>query len=157
MNFLDKDTFSTVIENAPLISIDLVVKNSEDKILLGQRVNKPAKNSWFVPGGRIYKDESIEQAFQRITKDEIGKIYKIDNAKFKGVYQHFYNDNVFDDNFSTHYIVLGFEILINEELSLNTIQHDKYKWLTIEELLNHSEVSSYVKDYYNKEKGIKND
>ena len=68
MNFLDKDTFSTVIENAPLISIDLVVKNSEDKILLGQRVNKPAKNSWFVPGGRIYKDESIEQAFQRITK-----------------------------------------------------------------------------------------
>ena len=92
--FLDKDTFSTVIENAPLISIDLVVKNSEDKILLGQRVNKPAKNSWFVPGGRIYKDEKIEDAFQRITKDEIGKIYKIDNAKFKGVYQHFYNDNV---------------------------------------------------------------
>ena len=157
MNFLDKDTFSTVIENAPLISIDLVVKNSEDKILLGQRVNKPAKNSWFVPGGRIYKDESIEQAFQRITKDEIGKAYDISNAKFKGVYQHFYDDNVFNDNFSTHYIVLGFELVIKEELSLGTIQHEKYIWFTKDELLNSPEVYSYVKDYFNEEKGIKND
>ena len=48
--------------------------------------------------------------------------------------------------------MLGFEILINEELSLNTIQHDKYKWFTIEELLNHSEVYSYVKDYFKKKK-----
>ena len=157
MNFLDKDTFSTVIENAPLISIDLVVKNSEDKILLGQRVNKPAKNSWFVPGGRIYKDESIEQAFQRITKDEIGKAYDISNAKFKGVYQHLYDENVFNDNFSTHYIVLGFELVIKEELSLGTIQHDKYKWFTQEELLNNKDVYIYVKDYFQKEKGIKND
>ena len=157
MNFLDKDTFSTVIENATLISIDLVVKNCDDKILLGQRVNKPAKNSWFVPGGRIYKDESIEQAFQRITKDEIGKAYDILNAKFKGVYQHFYDDNVFNDNFSTHYIVLGFELVIKEELSLGTIQHDKYKWFTQEELLNNKDVYTYVKDYFKKEKGIKND
>ena len=157
ISFLDKDTFSTVIENAPLISIDLVVKNSEDKILLGQRVNKPAKNSWFVPGGRIYKDKSIEQAFQRITKDEIGKAYDISNAKFKGVYQHFYDENVFNDNFSTHYIVLGFELVIKEELSLGTIQHDKYKWFTQEELLNNKDVYTYVKDYFKKEKGIKND
>ncbi len=157
MSFLDKDTFSSVIQNAPLISIDLVVKNSEDKILLGQRVNKPAKNSWFVPGGRIYKDEKIENAFQRITKDEIGKAFDISNAKFKGIYQHFYDDNVFNDNFSTHYIVLGFELVIKEELSLDTIQHEKYKWFTKEELLCSEDVYSYVKDYFKKEKGIKND
>lgn len=157
ISFLDKDTFSSVIQNAPLISIDLVVKNSEDKILLGQRVNKPAKNSWFVPGGRIYKDEKVEDAFQRITKDEIGKAFDISNAKFKGIYQHFYDDNVFNDNFSTHYIVLGFELVIKEELSLDTIQHEKYKWFTQKELLNNQNVYLYVKDYFKKEKGIKND
>ena len=48
--------------------------------------------------------------------------------------------------------MLRFEILINEELSLNTIQHDKYKWFTIEELLNHSEVYSYVKIILKKKK-----
>lgn len=155
--FLEKELFSSIIENTPLISIDLVIKNNENKILLGKRVNKPAKNSWFVPGGRIYKDESIQQAFQRITKDEIGKIYDIANAHFKGVYQHFYDDNVFNDNFSTHYIVLGFELVIKEELSLGTIQHEKYKWFTQDELLNSEDVYSYVKDYFKKEKGIKND
>ena len=153
--FLEKELFSSIIENTPLISIDLVVKNHENKILLGKRINKPAYNSWFVPGGRIYKDEKIEDAFQRITKDEIGKIYKIDNAKFKGVYQHFYEDNVFNDNFSTHYIALGFEIIIKEELPLNTKQHEKYKWLSENELLNSDDVYTYVKDYFKKEKGIK--
>ena len=115
--FLEKELFSSIIENTPLISIDLIIKDSEGKILLGQRINKPAKNSWFVPGGRIYKDEKIEDAFKRITKDEIGKEFNISNSSFKGVYQHFYDDNVFNDNFSTHYIVLGFELVIKEELS----------------------------------------
>jgi colanic acid biosynthesis protein WcaH len=155
--FLEKELFSSIIENTPLISIDLIIKNSEGKVLLGKRINKPAKNSWFVPGGRIFKDEKIEDAFERITNDEIGKKYTIEKAKFKGVYQHFYNDNVFSDNFSTHYIVLGFELVINEILSLGTIQHEKYKWFDIEDLITHDEVYSYVKDYFIKEKGIKND
>jgi colanic acid biosynthesis protein WcaH len=155
--FLEKELFSSIIENTPLISIDLIIKDSEGKILLGQRINKPAKNSWFVPGGRIYKDEKIEDAFKRITKDEIGKEFNISNSSFKGVYQHFYDDNVFNDNFSTHYIVLGFELVIKEELSLGTIQHEKYKWFTQDELLKSDEVYSYVKDYFNIKKGIKND
>ena len=155
--FLEKELFSSIIQNAPLISIDLVVKNSDDKILLGKRVNKPAKNSWFVPGGRIFKDETMQDAFKRITKDEIGKAYDISNASFKGVYQHFYDDNVFNDNFSTHYIVLGFELVIKEELSLGTVQHEKYKWFDEDVLLASTEVYTYVKDYFKKEKGIKND
>ena len=126
--FLEKNLFSNIIENTPLISIDLIVKNQNDEILLGQRLNKPAKDSWFVPGGRIYKDEPIEKAFQRLTQIELGKSLTIENAKFLGVYQHFYDNNVFNDDFSTHYIVLGFEIVIIEKLSLDTIQHKNQKW-----------------------------
>ena len=43
------------------------------------------------------------------------------------------------------------------ELSLDTIQHEKYKWFEEDELQNSSEVYSYVKDYFKKQKGIKND
>jgi colanic acid biosynthesis protein WcaH len=153
--FLEKELFSSIIANAPLISIDLVIKDSEGKVLLGKRINKPAKNSWFVPGGRIYKDESLENAFKRTTKDKIGKTYDIKDATFKGIYQHFYDDNVFNDEFSTHYIVLGFELIIKEDLSLNTVQHEKYKWFTENELLESKDVYTYVKDYFKKEKGIK--
>lgn len=153
--FLEKDIFSSVIKNAPLISIDLIVKNQEKKVLLGKRVNKPAVNSWFVPGGRIYKEETIEDAFSRLTLGELGKSLDIKDTIFIGVYQHFYDDNVFGDDFSTHYIVLGFELYIEEELYLDNIQHEKQKWFTIEKLLGSNEVYSYTKDYFKKEKGLK--
>jgi colanic acid biosynthesis protein WcaH len=152
--FLDKETFSTVIANTPLISIDLIVRNSDDKVLLGQRVNKPAKNSWFVPGGRIFKDETIEKAFKRITQDELGIQCHIKSASFKGVYQHFYEDNVFGDEFSTHYIVMAFELRLTNTPMTNT-QHEKYLWFTQNELLNSDDVYFFVKDYFDEKKGIK--
>ena len=33
------------------------------------------------------KDETLEEAFTRTCKDEIGKAYKISDATFKGIYQ----------------------------------------------------------------------
>lgn len=153
--FLKKELFSSIIENTPLISIDLIVRNQDDDILLGQRLNKPAKDSWFVPGGRIYKDESIEDAFNRISLDEIGVKFNIDDGKFLGVYQHLYDNNVFNDSFSTHYIVLGFELVIEETLSLDTIQHKSQKWFKPNELLEDKKVHNNVKDYLKKEKGIR--
>lgn len=157
--FLEKEVFSTVIASTPLISIDLIIRNSEEKILLGKRLNKPAKNSWFVPGGRVFKDEKIENAFKRITSDELGVQIDIKSASFKGVYQHFYDDNVFGDNFSTHYIVLAFQLrLTNTPMMDNTNkQHENYKWFSEDELIKSDDVYFYVKDYFDNNKGIKND
>lgn len=154
--FLDRELFSSIIEQTPLISIDLIVKNRDEQILLGKRVNNPAKDYWFVPGGRIYKDETIEAAFQRITQDEIGERYLISDANFLGVYQHFYDNNVFNDNFSTHYIVLAFQLPITNRPLTNN-QHTSYQWFTQSELVDHDRVYGYVKDYFNPQKGIRHD
>jgi len=43
---LDNQTFKTVINSTPLISIDLLVRKN-NKILLGKRVNKPAQFFFF--------------------------------------------------------------------------------------------------------------
>ncbi|MBF4436458.1 NUDIX domain-containing protein, partial [Vibrio anguillarum] len=66
------NTFKTIIENTPLVSIDLVVYNQKNEALLGKRNNRPAQGYWFVPGGRILKDESIAVAFRRLTLNELG-------------------------------------------------------------------------------------
>lgn len=65
---LKLDTFRTVVESTPLVSIDLVVRNQQGNILLGERTNRPAQGYWFVPGGRILKDETFEGAFKRLTE-----------------------------------------------------------------------------------------
>ncbi len=70
--FLEETVFSQVVASTPLISIDLILKSPDNLILLGERLNKPAQGFWFVPGGRVYKNESLDNAFVRITESELG-------------------------------------------------------------------------------------
>ncbi len=146
--FLDSTTFSTIIGNTPLISIDLIVKNDQGQVLLGKRVNKPALDSWFVPGGRIYKDETLDDAFARIVNDELGLSFNRLDAKFYGLYEHFYEDNVFGDDFSTHYIVLAHEIHIESSIPLTNDQHSSYQWFDTKMLFSDDTVYNYTKDYF---------
>ena len=120
MAFLEKSVFTTVINSTPLVSIDLLIENTDGKILLGYRNNRPAKGYWFVPGGRIQKGESMDDAFQRLTQSEIGEVFKRENAIFLGPYEHFYDDYVFGEDVSTHYVVLGYKLICDIDLS---IQH----------------------------------
>ncbi len=163
--YLDNDTFAKVIDATPLISIDLVVRNANGQILLGLRTNRPAQGFWFVPGGRIYKNESIESAFKRLTKAELGVEISIANAKYLGLYEHFYNDSVFGSgsdakSISTHYVVNGFEIVLpvlDSEHTFHTLpkdQHEDYRWLTEAELLAAPNVHVHSKWYFNKNIGF---
>ncbi|MBN2611022.1 MAG: GDP-mannose mannosyl hydrolase [Bacteroidales bacterium] len=149
---LDYSTFKTVVKNTPLISIDLIVYNALHKILLGWRVNSPARDTWFVPGGRINKNETVAQAFSRITAAELGKEFHISAAQFMGVYEHIYPKENFtgSNDFDTHYIVLGFRIDLTENLNnLPPQQHKNYKWADVKEILNDCDVHQNVKNYFN--------
>ncbi|WP_019615902.1 GDP-mannose mannosyl hydrolase [Psychromonas ossibalaenae] len=148
---LPLSTFKTVIASTPLVSIDLIVKNKDGKVLLGKRTNRPAKGYWFVPGGRVLKDESLDLAFNRLIKIELGLSGV--KAGFKGVYQHFYEDNFSEDNFTTHYVVLAYEIIFNGELSsLPDEQHSGYSWFSESGLLEDSDVHTHTKWYFQADK-----
>lgn len=77
-------------------------------MLFGYRNNRPAKGSWFVPGGRIMQD-----AFKRISHGEIGIESELCNSYCLGPYEHFCEDNISSDKFSTHYVALGYRIVID--------------------------------------------
>ncbi|MBM7072037.1 GDP-mannose mannosyl hydrolase [Shewanella sp. 202IG2-18] len=146
---LDINTFKTIVKNTPLISIDLIIKNKKGDVLLGLRTNRPAKDYWFVPGGRILKDESLVAAFSRLAKNELGKSISIADANFLGVYQHFYSDNFSEDDFSTHYVVLGYELTLDIDLSdLPEQQHSDYQFLSVSSLLDSDDVHQHTKDYF---------
>lgn len=140
------EQFKIVVEYAPLISIDLITIY-QNKVLLGKRINKPAKDFYFTTGGIVRKNESFHEAQKRIAKDELGLELNT-NLKFIGVFEHFYTDSVFDD-ISTHYVNHGYLLELDEELkSLPKEQHSDYKWFTIKELLQSDKVHTYVKDYF---------
>ncbi|HUH42896.1 MAG TPA: NUDIX domain-containing protein [Sulfurimonas sp.] len=144
--FIPTEQFKTVVEYAPLISIDLVTIY-QDKVLLGKRVNKPAFGFYFTTGGIVRKNESFKDAQKRIAKDELG-IELTQKPKFIGVFEHFYYDSIFED-ISTHYVNHGYLLELDKELkNIPQEQHSIYKWFTIKELMNSNEVHKYVKDYF---------
>ena len=135
LQWLDNETFSEVIERTPLISIDLLVENERGEYLLGLRKNRPAQGYWFVPGGRILKNESLDKAFKRLTKVELGIEFERNQSECKGVYEHFYQDSVFGEQISSHYIALAQKIKINSiAIRIDEQQHSEHKWLKPEEI-----------------------
>ena len=153
---LDSVLFSSIVANTPLVSIDLVVRNGSGEILLGRRTNRPAQGMWFVPGGRIRKDESIQNAFLRLSREELGAAVPVDEAQFLGVYEHFYPDNFSGDGFSTHYVVLGYQLTLDLPLDqLPDVQHENYCWWEPAALLQSKEVHLHSKWYLDPKVGIK--
>lgn len=132
---LNKEQFLEVIARTPLVSIDLVIRDTKNGILLGRRVNEPARGKWFVPGGRILKGENLDDAFERISKDEIGIKHSRNEARLLGAFTHLYDTNVFlEDGISTHYIALAFELQLADSIKIReTPQHSEYKWFAIED------------------------
>jgi colanic acid biosynthesis protein WcaH len=148
--FLPEETFLNIVQNAPLVSIDLIVRNPEGEILLGWRKNEPAKNTFFVPGGRILKNETISSAFGRITESELGYCEDISNSHFVGVFEHIYATNFSEQQgVGTHYVVLAYELPLRmSSSSLPPTQHDRYEWMSPEALLQKPEVHPLVKNYF---------
>ena len=147
---LGKASFMEVVKYTPLVAIDLVIRNPAGKILLGLRNNEPAKNYWFVPGGRIYKDETMTKAFRRITREELGQEREMREGCFLGVYEHHYSDNFAQEpGFGTHYVVLGYEMDLQETLpELPNAQHRQYQWVNERGLRQMPEVHDCTKAYF---------
>ncbi|MCG2634802.1 MAG: GDP-mannose mannosyl hydrolase [Gammaproteobacteria bacterium] len=147
---LDQETFATVVASTPLVSIDLVVRATDSAVLLGLRNNPPAQSSWFVPGGRIFKDETHADAVRRISQAELGRAYSLDRLRFLGVFEHLYQDNCFGTpGFGTHYVVLAYELRFNQPLAgLPQSQHQAFCWWRQVDLLKSADVHPYTKAYF---------
>lgn len=147
--YLNHEQLETAVSLTPLVSIDLIILNKRNEVLLGQRNNRPAQGYWFVPGGRILKNETFDQAFARISQSELGQPLDIEDATFLGAYQHLYPDSRFGDHLSTHYVALGYMIILPEgvDVEIADSQHAGIKWVNFEDLLNDPEVHDRTKDY----------
>ncbi|KQB52590.1 GDP-mannose mannosyl hydrolase, partial [Pseudomonas endophytica] len=111
-----------------------------------------AKGDWFVPGGRILKNETLDAAFNRLTLEELGQVYQRGDARLLGVYEHFYTDSVFGDTEqapNTHYVVLAYQLVLTESelMQLPHNQHGAYRWWPLIEMGIHEQVHANTRAY----------
>jgi colanic acid biosynthesis protein WcaH len=147
---LSESEFARLIRVAPLVAIDAILRDSDNKVLLMLRNDEPARNCYFVPDGRILKDETISVAFERIVKSETGCDASFDSARLIGAYDHFYSTNRFQqEGYGTHYVVLAYEVALNGGARIELDAHQAaYEWLDETELKNRPDVHPHVKAYF---------
>jgi colanic acid biosynthesis protein WcaH len=149
-SYLNHDDLRQVVRRAPLIAIDLIIRNARGQILLGLRNNEPAKGWFFVPGGMILKSEPLRDAFARILKRETDLASPFESARLLGVYEHFYPNNRFgDDGYGTHYVVLGYALEIARAVAIRgDDQHSEWRWWDEAELRASPNVHHNAKAYF---------
>ena len=148
--FLSLADLSTVVRLAPLVAIDLIIRNGDGEVLLGLRNNEPAKGFYFVPGGMILKNERLGEAFARLVKNETNLSAALEDARLLGAYQHFYANNRFGEaGYGTHYVVLGYELKLADTAGLKSdAQHSELRWWSESELLLSERVHENTKAYF---------
>ena len=149
---LNAEKFLGLVDAAPLVAMDLVLVRGGSEILLGQRNNRPAQGYWFVPGGRIRKNEPMQRALARVAREELG--LELDGLAqapvHMGAYQHFYGDCFAGDvGVSTHYVVMGNLVHLPKDavLAVADAQHSALRWWSLEEAMGSGEVHRFTKDY----------
>ncbi|NDY93969.1 NUDIX domain-containing protein [Ideonella livida] len=122
-----------------------------ETVLLGWRANRPAQNAWFVPGGRIRKDERVSQALARLLQTELG-LAPADHSppQFLGAFEHLYADNALDaPGFGTHYVVLAYTLQLQPDAPLQAdAQHAGLRWWDLPTLLADLSVHENTRAYF---------
>jgi len=156
---LSEEIWKTCVNSIPIFGIDMIIFSRKYGVLMGRRINNPAKGKLFVPGGRVYKNERIKDAFNRILLNETGLTFSFNKTISMGLYEHFYNVTSWSTlECSTHYIIDARLIEIDQEkinlkINLNE-QHSNFEWISLEDMKS-SSIHSYSKMYLSKIKDIK--
>jgi colanic acid biosynthesis protein WcaH len=142
---LNAHDYARFRDTMPIVSVDLVVFDGEGRILLGLRRNEPARGTWFVPGGRLWKNETIKVATQRLTRTELG--IEMSPDRTLGAYHQMYTDTQLGRHFITFAVAVTAQP--DQARAVNhDDQHEALRWWDVAALLASPEVHAYTKNYF---------
>ena len=125
---IPRKEYEKILENMPIPCVDLVI-HKDGKILLVKRKNKPMKDEWWVPGGRILKNETLREAIPRKAREELG--FDVEVEKELGTYDNLFEDSAFE-NVKTGTHTVGVTFIVkpkdkNFEIKVDETSED-FKW-----------------------------
>ena len=122
---IDDILYSKIIDVIPILCVDGFIIN-DNKILLLKRNNYPAIGEWWVPGGRVIKNELLVDSIIRKVKDETGLDTEIINQI--GV-----AETIFE---TKHTVNVCFSLRVESGQVIINSEHSEYKWFSIDNLPN---------------------
>lgn len=142
---IDGEQFAEFLQQMPQVSVELLVEKNGG-FLLARRENEPAKGEWFVPGSRLYKGETFDDAVDRIADEELSiQVCVIEQL---GAYNHFWESGALSTVEETHTVNVVYHVQPkeNESVQLDE-QHGEYIFTDGTDLDLHPYIAQYLSDF----------
>lgn len=132
--YIDKDLYVKILDSVPIATVDIVILNKKkDKVLLFKRSNNPLKGVYYTPGGRINKNEPINNAVVRKMKEELDLDLNLNNLKYLGIIEEFFEKSSFE-NIKVHCINVVYSYILEDNIEINLDQqHENYNWFDVKD------------------------
>ena len=146
------EVYKPILDAMPLLCVDVVAyRGNRDgrSILMLERMEKPAKGLLWFPGGRLFKNESLEDAAKRKLREECG-ITRITLEKQIGAFSFSSHDGIFPDlKDGFHAVVIDYLVKVEDDTDMKVDDTSGgYKWLRREDL-NRQRLHPYIAEVLN--------
>jgi colanic acid biosynthesis protein WcaH len=127
---IPKEIYKEVVNNLPISCVDVFLYDRTRKAyLLVLRKQAPAKNVWWMPGGRIFKGETFLESAARKCHEEIG--LKIIPLRQLGTFTTIFPDSAWDCQTHTINTVILAEVADSNSAILDQ-NHTDYQWRSLD-------------------------
>ncbi|MFA6391463.1 MAG: NUDIX domain-containing protein [Patescibacteria group bacterium] len=146
-SWIADNKYKEFMEELPICTVDILFFNhNKQSVLLLKRVNKPLKNAYFSPGGRMIKNETFEDCAVRQAKTELG--LKIDKKKlvFGGVINEIHKESIYPKtNYHCVNVYFGY-VLTKTKIKLDS-QHSSAEWFLVGNKKLHPLIKAKIKSF----------
>lgn len=115
----------------------LIGKDGKYLFLRRSQSFKAGLQQWDIPGGRIAPDEKLQTALEREVEEETG-------LRLVEVGELLAAQDIFNLDKDLHVIRLTYLGAAAGEVTISD-EHDAYRWMTVQELLEEGQVDQYLK------------
>lgn len=148
-NFLPLEKYKEVMSIAPVCTVDVLFFNvDKTKTLLFKRTNEPLKGSYFSAGGRLLKNERLEDCAVRQGLREAGVTIMKGGLIFGGIQEEIYPNSAFE-GVSYHAVDTFYGYILKDEAIKLDGQHSDYKWFSVSEDTLHPYVKTKISTLLN--------
>lgn len=128
---IPRDLYAQIHSLMPIVCVDVVVV-SEWSVLLLKRAIEPLKGSWYFPGGRLQRGETVMEAAYRVVAQECG--VQIDRPVFIGYEDQRFAADPFGHNKGTRTVSLTFAASTYTSVVRIDGNHRAYGWFDVRKL-----------------------
>jgi colanic acid biosynthesis protein WcaH len=122
------ELYEQIYRSVPIFCVDIIAVDDQKRFLMVKRKNKPFEGTWWFPGGRVLKNETVHDAALRKLKEETGSAGTF--VREVGFYELIDEDGYFENTtVHTPVVVCLMKVDATSNIQLDE-QGSEYRWDT---------------------------